>query len=175
MKITRLHNVLLSIIIASILFIGCANSKYPIDSRPKEKADQRLLGKWKEMKDKNHQETNDEDIDYTVVKKDDHEYQITMRLTGKKGNEKEKYTAFLSKIDEATFLNIAVKDEKKADGYFIVRVLDINKDANELAVSTIADTTMVYLNSAAAVRERIAKNLNNPAFYKDTGYLYKVK
>lgn len=163
MQKMKLYNVLFSSIIVSALLPGCIDAKFPIDAKPVTKADPQLLGVWKEEK-----KTTD-DCMYMVTAKDDYHYRIALKCRKEK---KAQYPAFLSLIGNTVFLNVEDREDS-LKGYKFLRILHVSRDKVQLCA--IADSTMQYLNSSADVRERIAKNLNNRAFYKDTGYLVRVK
>ena len=161
-------------LVAISLLASCRDARYPIDAVPVMKIDTRLLGNWKAKDQKKHTK-NDVvfDMIYSLTKQDDHQYLITVKGKDKKKDKPESTTAYLSEINKALFLNINVKDD--SGGYVFLRILDVDVSAGIVKVTSIADTTMIQLASAKQVRERIAKNINNPAFYKDTTYLYKLK
>ncbi len=156
-KIQYCIAVLLIIIIA-----GCNLPKYPIDDPPVVKIDTRLLGKWK-LK-------NEKDV-YVITKQNDYQYLITFK---EKKKAPEKQVAFLSKVNDARFLNIYCADDS-GGSYFLLRIIDVNAAANRITAATVKDSTMQYLKSSAEVRDYVVKNLDNSAFYSDTGYFYKVK
>ena len=145
--------------------VACNSAKFPIDEQPAVKIDSRLLGKW--MVKGKHKDN----VTYTVARQSDYQYLITFK---EKKNEPEQHTAFLSDINKVMFFNIHGKDDS-GDSYVFFRVLDINAKADRVTVATLADSTMRYLKSAAEVRERITKNLENASFYEDTMKFYKVK
>ena len=62
----------------------------------------------------------------------------------------------------------------KPSGYFFLRVIDINKDFTKMTTATVHDSTLWELN-AAGIRQRIFRNLNNPAYYYDTVHFYKIR
>ena len=59
-------------------------------------------------------------------------------------------------------------------GYFFLKVIDINKDFTKMTTATVYDSTMWELN-ATGIRQRIIRNLGNPAYYFDTVHFYKIK
>lgn len=158
--------------VAAILFLAsCSDAKYPIDHTPSVKVDQRLVGNWKAKEKKGNKYVTDNDELYMMNKRNDYEYMVVLKAMKKK--EVETTTAYLSEVGTSQFLNVYVKGEHP--GYCFFRILDINTKGDKVSVASIADTTMNSLTSAEQVRERITTNLNNPAFYKDTTYLFKVK
>ena len=156
----------------SVLFLiyltGCNLSKYPIDDKPNVKIDSRLLGKWKD---------NVKDGDqYQLTKKNDYQYNIL--VTGKKDKKQDKvesYYGFLSSVEDATFLNVHCKDEDSTDRYVFIRVLDIDAAGKKIKLTSVADTTMEFLENAGEVRAYVTANLNKPAFYHDTDTFFKIK
>lgn len=148
------------------IFAGCDLSKYPIDDPAVVKIDTRLLGTWSEHK-------GDLSETYTLTKKDDFYYTVTEK---NKKEKPKKYIAYLSEVEHTRFLNVYCKDEKDStDGYLFIKIIDLNVAKKTATAVSIKDSTMKYLTSTAQVRERITTNLNNPTFYGDTAYMYKVK
>ena len=72
------------------------------------------------------------------------------------------------------FLNVLYTDDS-LNGYLLLKILDINPSGNMITAAAVSDSTMKYVTSSAAVRERIRTNLNNPVFYSDTVHFVKVK
>jgi hypothetical protein len=82
--------------------------------------------------------------------------------------------ASFSKIGNAYFLNVACYDlETNKPGYFFLKVTDINARGWDITLSLVADTTLKDITSQKALRDRIAKNVNNPAFYKPPVHFHK--
>ena len=154
-----------------VLFASCKESNYPIDANPALKVDSRLIGTWKARDIRGNSPVIDPP--YVLTKDNDFQYRVTIKEKDRGVDKEESTTAFLSKIDNALFMNVVVKDD--SGGYFFFRILNIDAKNGKVTVASIADTSMVHLSSPAQVRARIAKNLNNPLFYKDTSLLVKVK
>ncbi len=118
------------------------------------------------------------------IKRQDHEYAITRMDGNGRGAHYQQWGSFLSKVGDATFFNIMYNhtpdehgeyiSEKKEEGYFFLRLIRVNKAGDTMITAVVADTAMRSMKSSKAVRNRIAKNLNNPAFYSDTLHFYKV-
>jgi hypothetical protein len=154
------------VLILTLLFAGCTFSKYPIDDPAVVKIDARLMGKWKVKGKKTKNDV------YTLSKKDDYHYQVVITEPGKP--EREEFLAFLSKIDDATFMNVHFKDDT-VEGYFFIKILEVNIAANKATAAIVDDSTLQCLNGPTSVRERIHNKLNDPTFYTDTAHFYKVK
>ena len=83
------------------------------------------------------------------------------------------YTAFVSHIQDAEFLNVHYKDDS-VEGYFFLRILELNKAADRVQVTEVHEDSVLHtLTGAPAVRQWIQSNLNNAGFYSDTGKLHK--
>ncbi len=158
-------------VVVILSLASCADARYPIDNTPSVKVDARLMGGWKVKEKKGNKMVSTDDMVYMINKHNDFEYMLVTK-TGRK-KEAETTTAFLSDVNKVQFLNVYIKGDTA--GYSFFRILDINEAGNKLTIAGIADTTMRSLTSAEQVRERITKNLNNPAFYRDTAYLFKTK
>ena len=165
------HYLLFAAAIIVLFLTSCADAKYPIDSKPSVKVDPRLVGGWKAKEKKGNKLVAADDMLYVIKKHNDFEYTIEAKTAKKK--EEDTTTAFLSDVNHVWFLNVYVKGD--TPGYCFLRILDINKAGDKITIASIADTTMHALTSSEQVRERITINLNNPSFYHDTAYLFKMK
>ena len=150
------------------LLTGCHLSKFPIDESPAVKIDARLLGNWSDK-------TKDGD-QYILSRKNDYQYNVLIKeKKGKKADKPETYIAYLSTVNSSTFLNVHGKDDDSGDRYLFIRILDLDANGKKMKMTSVADTTMEDLNSSLEVRSYITKNMDNPAFYHDTTWFYKVK
>ncbi len=187
------------IVIAGIIvFSGCKNvARYTIDEKPVVKIDKNLLGIWKAAEDtdknsiifvqtsedminrfKSRYTNPDHDTMFQSIydetinahkKNKDYVYYITYLRYG--GLYYQEWSTFLSKINNETFLNIG-RLNGPLHGFAFVRIISTTYD--KITVATVADTTLGNLNSTKEVRNRLEKNLYNPAFYKDTLHFYRV-
>ena len=119
------------------------------------------------------------------LEKKDHYYYITrMNAHGQKPHYKQ-WSVFVSKVNNVTFLNIPYRFVPERDGhylpgqttrqgYFFVRLININPAYDTITTAIVSDTTLIHLASPKDVRNHITKNINNPAFYSDTLHFYKV-
>ncbi len=146
-----------------VLVAACDTARFPIDPTPNVKVDTRLLGTWR-AKGK-HEE-------FTLIKQTDYTYLILYR--NRKHDDMEKYPAFLSMVDSASFLNISSQDDSTS-GYFFMRILNVNYIKNVVTAVSLSDSTLKDITEPAGVRERITQNLNNPAFYSDTTYFFRIR
>ena len=179
--------------------VGCKSySKYTIDSKPSIKIDTGLLGIWKAVEDTDKANfiliQNLDDAEYKIEEKwrkknksyetRDYDYYLTYMHQHGSHPHYRQFTAFLSTVNKSKFLNVAyyytpyVKghpiNNQSEEGYFFVRLVHLSRKYDTLVTAIVADTTLKYLKSSAEVRERITKNVNNPAFYSDTLHFYKV-
>lgn len=98
-----------------------------------------------------------------------------------KGGKNPHYQQWSMRMDEVAGSTFITSDywrtignsNKRETGYVIYKVLKASSDS--LVVCAISDPGMRDLGSSAAVKERIAKNINNTAFYDDAVHFYKVK
>jgi len=152
-----------------VLAFGCNRvSKYPIDDPARVRIDNTLLGKWVMKEDT--LKTNY----FLVTKKDDFKYNITYMNKGGTNRRYENFEAFISKVGSARFLNIQYYHES-VQGYFFVKLVDINEDGDEVTTAEVADSTMMEITKPAEVRARMARNVNNPDFFADTAHFFKIK
>jgi hypothetical protein len=161
---------LYSIVVACLLSVfGCNRvSKYAIDDPARVRIDNTLLGKWILREDTS--KTNY----FLVTKKDDFKYFVTYMNQGGTHVQYENFEVFLSKVNNARFLNVQYY-YKSVQGYFFLKLLNINESGDEITTATVADSTLYEITKPAEVRARITRNLENPAFFADTAHFYKVK
>lgn len=143
-------------------------AKFPLDEKPNIRADTNLIAIWK-MK---------EDVDehnYLVVERyNPHEYVFTYMNRGGSSRTYENFSAYFSKVGNATFLTVLLYDlETKSKGYFFSKVTDLDSGGWDMTLSLVADTTLKDITSGKALRERIEKNVNNPKFFKAPVHLKK--
>ncbi len=91
---------------------------------------------------------------------------------------------YFSEINGKRFLNFEYRyvpsfyggpaDAKSVEGYFFVRIISMNATYDTLTTAIVADSTLKYLKNSGEIRNRIARNVDNPAFYSDTVHFYRV-
>jgi hypothetical protein len=160
MKKYVLHFIALLFIAAS--FTSCDTAKWPLDEQPSIKIDKRLLGQWR-VKNK-HEE-------FTLIKENDYSY--TVLYKDWRNGDLQKFGAFLSDVEGAKFLNVHIKDEK-AEGYLLVRILDINTTTNIVKACTVTDSLFQVMTEPGDVRRRVTEHVNDPKYYVDTTYFYRI-
>ena len=164
------RNFLFNLIIISIVVAtGCNRvSKYPIDDPARVKIDNTLLGKWTLQEDTLHSNY------FVVKKKDDFKYAISYMNKAGTNVQYEDFEAFLSRVSNARYLNVQYY-YKDVQGYFFLKIIDINESGDIVTTATVADTNMLEVTRPAEIRGRISRNVNNPAFYSDTAHFIKIK
>ncbi len=152
-----------------VLVIGCNRiSKYPIDDPARLKIDNTLLGKWVMKEDTSK-------LNYFIVKKkNDFKYAVTYMNKWGTHIQYEDFEMFLSKVSYTRFLNVQYYYES-VQGYFFLKLIDINETGDTITTAEVADTTLSEITKPAEVRGRINRNLDNPLFFADTAHFYKVK
>ncbi len=111
-------------------------------------------------------------------------YFITRFTAHGKNPQYQQWDAFLSKVKAEKFINInyaytpytngRYETERETHGYFFVRLMKVNTTYDSMAITIATDTTLRSTTSSKEVRKMIQRNLDNPAFYKDTLHCYKV-
>lgn len=142
---------------------------FALDEHPSVLADTNLIAIWKveEEEDKHN---------YFVVERGSiNEYVFTYMNRGGTNRTYENFTAFMSKIGNVLFLNVGLYnyDTRKPE-FFYLKVTDIDNSGWRATLSLVTDTTLKKLTSREAVRERIAQNLNNPKFYRQSVHFDKI-
>lgn len=156
-------------LLLAVVVVGCNRvCRFPIDDPARVKIDNTLLGKWTLQEDTSR-------ANYFIVKKkDDFKYSVTYMNQQGTHIEYEDFDAFLSKVNNTRFLNVQYYHESM-QGYFFLRLVDISEAGDEIITATVADSTLSEITKPAEVRARIARNLNNSAFFSDTAHFLKVK
>ena len=162
------------VIVLIALMVGCKSiANYPIDAPSSANIDDRIIGKWKFLEDTDKR--NFYDVEKTYQNFSPNEYHVKFWNRGGTNPTYEANIHF-SRIGNSLFLNIPYWEGHFENmGYFFLKILDVNADYTKMTTATVYDTTLRSLKNSAEVRERITKNLNNPAFYNDTVHFYKVK
>jgi hypothetical protein len=167
-----------TLVVLTLLSSGCKNvAKFPIDDPSTSNLDDGLIGKWKFDEDtdkRNFYEVYRKDAPYDPLK-----YHV--RFWNRGGtNPTYEANVYLSKIDGVRFINVPYWEDGGEGahfshlGYFFLKILKVNADFTKMTTATVYDTTMWELNQSG-VKQRITRNLNNPAFYYDTVHFYKMK
>jgi hypothetical protein len=213
-------------LVSGSLLVSCTGyAPYPIDEKPKVKAEENFFGIWKVVEDSNKMDyilfQSQDDVTYTVdeIRRDhgsvfsyekkqaemlgpeygidtvyaikvlkkleeeakpfrEYECYITRADANGMNPHYNAFGAYLSKIGDEKFLNVNYWHDtsgknQREEGYFFVRLLRVTPDT--IITTVVSDRSMRTLISSKAVRDKIQKNLNNKAFYKDTVHFYKVK
>ncbi len=168
---------LLIVFLIPVLYLfGCKNvAKYPMDPPSPDFVFDGVIGKWRveEDTDKNNF------IEVTKGRKD-YRYHVIYWEKGGTNPTLETYVHF-SKLNSDIFLNALCWDEYREKGYFqqagymFFKVVYMTPDFSKMAFTVVNDTTLGNLQSSLEVFNRVAKNLNNKAYYSDTTHLYKVQ
>ena len=162
------------VIQCGVFMIGCKSySKYPIDEHASVSVDTNLIGIWK-MKE-------DTDVhNYFVIERyNDYEYAVTYMNRGGSNRTYENFPAYFSNIGKIKFFNVRYdnyhRDRKISDeGYFFLKILDIDKRGFNMTLALVNDTTLKFISNSKEVRERITKNLDNPSFYDKPVHFHKI-
>lgn len=135
-------------------------SKYSLDEQPRVPADTNMIAIWKMA----------EDVDahnYFVLERYSlNEFVCTYMNRGGNNRTYENFGLFFSKVGNANFLNVGYRDNQtNTSGYFFLKVTDQDVRGWNMTLSLVTDTTLRAITSREALRERIAKNIDNPNFY----------
>ena len=144
-------------------------AKYALDKTSSVIADTNLIGIWK-------MDADTDPHNYFVLERSDY-YNYVFTYMNKEGSNRtyENIGAFFSDVNGTKFLNLSYYDWNTHEGgYFFLKVTDIDKRGFHLTAELVADTTLHSINSAAEVRERIAKNIDNPNYFKKKVHFRKI-
>jgi hypothetical protein len=161
------------VLITSFLIVGCNSvAMYPIDNTPAENQESRITGKWKIVED------TDKHNYYAVSAAKGGQPGLYHVIFWDKGGKSPTYEGniYFSRVGGERFINVPIwLDEKQRNGYFFLRVLDVDAGFTKMATATVCDTTLGQLKSSDEVRSLITGNLKKPQFYCDTAHFYKVQ
>lgn len=170
-------NRFLQIFLFSVIFFSCKNvARYPMDEPMSDLVNDKILGKWQAEED-----TDKSNIIIITKSSDSFKYDLKYWEHGGT-NPTYESQIFFSKINDALFLNVACWDDVRNDkvyyqkvGYMFFKVVYATPDFSKLALTNVADTSLQSTHSTLEVFNKIARNLNNKAYYEDTIHFYKVQ
>ncbi len=172
-----MKNLLLLAISALVIYsYGCNSvAQFPINEPATDTFNKGFVGKWKFEEDSN--KNNYYQIEWGLPYSTDAYHAKFWDRGGK--NRTIEMNIHFTKIGDAIFISIPYLESNeylmyKEKGYFFLKVIDINKDFTKMTTATVHDSTMWELN-ATGIRQRIIRNLDNPAYYFDTVHFYKIK
>lgn len=164
----------------AIMLVACGTpSPFPLSFPSSKNTDDRIVGNWKLMEDTNKYNF------YEVTKRDmDGDFQYHVRFFDKGGiNPSYEASIFFSNIGDIKFLNVPYfqkiegkdgSDDWNDRGYFFVRILQTDKDFNNVTTATVNSSSLTRIGSAFLLRTYMNLNVNNPHIYSDTVHFYKV-
>lgn len=141
----------------AISFYGCPyDTKVPI-SEPEIKINDSYLGVWtvKNMKTK-----------YRLTKEDEYHILITSMNVDSTSKDTTKYSAYFSRIDNVTFLNIRNISKGSfvdSDSYFLYRFEVISN--NEIKTNEVTNNIKEKFTSSGELHDFIKKYMNLSFFY----------
>lgn len=145
-------------------------AQFPIDAPSMENLNDGIRGRWKFVED-----TNKGNF-YEVIRGKPYaedKYHLKFWDRGGKNPTYESNMHF-SKIGNILFINVPYfEGDFSHQGFFFLRVLDINPDFTKMTAELVHDTNLWNLKQAE-VKQRISQNINNRAYYSDTLHFYKV-
>ena len=161
------------ILALAIFSYGCKSvARFPLEDPLATSMEDRIIGKWKFLED------TDQRNFYEVAKASiggPNSYHVKF---WNRGGTNPTYEAniFFSKLGNNRFINVPYwEGHFDHKGFFFLRILDVSADFSKMTTATVLDTTLWTLDGKEHVRERIMKNVANPAYYYDTIHFYKVK
>jgi hypothetical protein len=143
-------------------------SKYALDEKPMVPADTNLIAIWKMQEDvDNH--------NYFVVERSIVNAFVFTYMNREGSNRTyENVTAFFSKIGNTDFINVGFRElHSNSSGYFFLKVTDMDSRGWHMTLSLVGDTTLRDVASREELRARIAKNMDNPAYFQKPVHFIK--
>lgn len=132
---------------------GCPYGTEVAIDEPSVKIDEKLLGKWEAK--------NSGDYMYTVTKKDDFNYKFEKK--GKTSPEATLYTAFISMIDGARFLNIS-EDGSSTKTYYLYK-LEMSTSGAKATLLPVTENITEKFTAGPELKAFIKKNMGLSFFY----------
>jgi hypothetical protein len=144
-------------------------AKYALDTKPTIAADTDLIGIWKMNED-------EDSHNYFVLERYDNNTYVFTYMNHEGSNRTwENDGAFISKIGNTEFINAGYYNwETQTKGYFFLKVIERDSRGFNMTLALVADTTLKDISDQSAVRERVAKNLNNNDYYKKPVHFHKI-
>jgi hypothetical protein len=180
---------LLYIAIAAVLLMSACGtpSPFPLSFPSSKSIDDRIVGNWKMMEDTN---TNNF---YEITKRlppMGADFQYHVRFFNRGGtNPTYEANIFFTDFEASEkdtgikFINVPYWKQVPGEGdaghwenpgYFLVRVLETNKDFTKITTATVSDPALPQLRRAIQLENFMHDNINNPNIYSDTVHFYKV-
>lgn len=160
-----MHHFIHWLAIATFSFFNYASpyieSAYPIDEKPMIDLDTSFYGKY-------YLAENPEKTDHFTIEKgySERNYHLVFWTRGGDHPQYES-DSYISKIGDAQFINIKGGDFRDKEIYLLVRLMP-DKRHHFINAPVVSDERLSKMKSSAEVRAYIAKNIDNPALYKDT-------
>lgn len=160
------------LLITLLMFPNCFDlglyiSEVPIGSPGGRKADERLIGIWEKIDDKNIAK-GQENLEFILF----NDFEYVIRAQGNGNNNLAR--AFIVKVGHKLFLNI--QDLSENERKFIFCSYEISADG-KLTLNFVSDTLFVddKLNSVRKLFKFIRKNRNNPELFDSEIRLQFIK
>lgn len=164
-----------AVLFISFAVIGCKGyAKYPMMQMTGIKTDPKLIGIWR------LQEDTDKHNFFVIEPVDDYHYALTYMNKGGINRVFENYGAYISDINGTKFFNVTYRNidwdamTTTEEGYIFFKVVDTDELGWQMTLVLVTDTSMKACKNSIEVRDRIARNINNPDFYDQPVHLYKV-
>lgn len=145
---------------------GCPyETDVPIDA-PSVKIDSGLLGDWVEQ--------DNENVKYSVTRKDDFTYHI--EVTALEENDHESYLAYASQVNKIMFLNISRTESGGHLPGFLIYKIEFKND-QWLTLTEVTDNIDETFSSSQELKKFISKNMSNSYFFgkEETNLVRSVK
>ncbi|MCD6063383.1 MAG: hypothetical protein K0R82_1294 [Flavipsychrobacter sp.] len=170
-----------------VLLFACGTpSPFPLSFPSSQSADDRIVGNWKMVED-----TNKNNF-YEITRRDTvDKFYYHVRFFNRGGtNPTYEANIFFTDFDpwlkdqgKIKFINVPywIDVEGEGDkmgwdnpGYFLVRILEADKDFTKLTTATVNHPALSKFNRAIQLENFMRTHINDPAIYSDTVHFYKV-
>lgn len=140
----------------SLVFMGCPyESKIPLDSADKSKADKALVGKWEEK--------GSDSYEWKCELQDGNQYRIVKKSTEDSESEPTVYIGHLTDVGGSPFLNVYEKDSEEKS-YYIYR-MEKKGEGDRIKFKAMTDNVTEEFTSSEEFKAFVKKNMELSFFY----------
>jgi hypothetical protein len=139
----------------SMVFMGCPyESKIPLDTAEKSKADKDLVGKWEEK--------DSEDYSWKC-ELDGNQYRITKKNIDDSESEPTVYVGWLTDVGGTQFLNVYEQDYDSDKSYMLYKME--KKSEDRVKFKAVTDNITEEFTTSEELKSFVKKNMELTFFY----------
>jgi hypothetical protein len=146
-----------AVLAAAVAAAGCYEDTVGIDPSPLVPIDTHLVGTWRCV----GPSVNENAFTIVVDRATERTYALTYKETGEADDH---LNAFISKVKDATFLNVSKKDQTGPPRWNVLRVVLLTPDVAELRI--VEDVLLTGV-APAALHATLERQLANPKLFDE--------